>query len=102
MTSRALAQVKKVIHTVSHTISKRGSGAMGSRFREQLTHWSDLAVFSQPDQWTGFLSAMVTAHEADLLYMRNFLEEITQEQVQPRRADAERPQARHLREQREE
>ena len=50
---------------------------MGSRFREQLTHWTDPAVFSQPDQWTGFLSAMVTAHEADLLYMRNFLEEIT-------------------------
>ena len=76
MTSRALAQVK-VIHTVSHTISKLGSGVMGSRFREQLTHWTDPAVFSQPDQWTGFLSAMVTAHEADLLYMRNFLEEIT-------------------------
>ena len=50
---------------------------MGSRFREQLTHWTDPAVFSQPDQWTGFLSPMVTAHEADLLYMRNFLEEIT-------------------------
>ena len=48
-----------------------------SRFREQLTHWTDPAVFSQLDQWTGFLSAMVTAHEADLLYMRNFLEEIT-------------------------
>ena len=57
--------------------SKLGSGAMGSRFREQLTHWTDPTVFSQPDQWTGFLSAMVTAHEADLLYMRNFLEEIT-------------------------
>ena len=50
---------------------------MGSRFREQLTHRTDPAVFSQPDQWAGFLSAMVTAHEADLLYMRNFLEEIT-------------------------
>ena len=50
---------------------------MGSKFREQLTHWTDPTVFSQPDQWTGFLSAMVTAHEADLLYMRNFLEEIT-------------------------
>ena len=50
---------------------------MGSRFREQLTQWTDPTVFSQPDQWTGFLSAMVTAHEADLLYMRNFLEEIT-------------------------
>ena len=49
---------------------------MGSRFREQLTHWTDPAVFTQPDQWKGFLSAMVTAHEADLLYMRNFLEEI--------------------------
>ena len=50
---------------------------MGSRFREQLTHWTDAAVFTQPDQWKGVLSAMVTAHEADLLYMRNFLEEIT-------------------------
>ena len=49
---------------------------MGSRFREQLTHWTD-PVFTQPDQWKGFLSAMVTAHEADMLYMRNFLEEIT-------------------------
>ena len=68
---------EKVIHTVSHTISKLGSGAMGCRFREQLIHWTDPAVFSQPDQWTGFLSAMVTAHDADLLYMRNFLEEIT-------------------------
>ena len=67
----------KVIHTVSHAISKLGSGAMGSRFREQLIHCTDPAVFSQPDQWTGFLSAMVTAHEADLLYMRNVLEEIT-------------------------
>ena len=42
-----------------------------------LTHWTDAAVFTQSDQWKGFLSAMVTAHEADLLYMRNFLEEIT-------------------------
>ena len=50
---------------------------MGSRFREQLTHWTDPAVFTQPDQWKGFLSAMVAAHEADILYMRNFLEEIT-------------------------
>ena len=40
---------EKVIHTVSHTISKLGSGAMGSRFREQLTHWTDPAVFSQLD-----------------------------------------------------
>ena len=59
------------------TFSKLGSGAMGSRFREQLTHWTDPAVFTQPDQWKGFPSAMVTVHEADLLYMRNFLEEIT-------------------------
>ena len=50
---------------------------MGSRFREQLTHWIDPAVFNQPEQWKGFPSAMVTAHEADILYMRNFLEEIT-------------------------
>ena len=41
---------------------------MGSRFREQLTHW---AVFTQSVQWKGFLSAMVTVHEADLLCMRN-------------------------------
>ena len=62
---------------MSHTLSELGSGAMGSRFREQLTHWTDPAVFTQPDQWKGFLSAMVTAHEADILYMRNFLEEIS-------------------------
>ena len=59
------------------TFAKLGSGAMGSRFREQLPHWTDPAVFTQPEQWKGFLSAMVTAHEADILYMRNFLEEIT-------------------------
>ena len=68
-----LAQ-EKVIRTVSHTVPKLGSGAMGSRFREQLIHWTDPAVSSQPDQWKHFPSA---AHEADLLYMRNFLEEIT-------------------------
>ena len=50
---------------------------MGSRFREQLTHCPDPAVFTQLDQLKGFRSAMVTAHEADLLYMRNFLEENT-------------------------
>ena len=55
----------KVIRTASPTFPKLGSGAMGSRFREQLTNWTDPAVFTQPDQWTGFLSAMVTAHEAD-------------------------------------
>ena len=68
---------EKVIRIVSHAFPKLGSGAMGSRFREQSTHWTDPAVFSQPDQWKGFLSVMVTAHEADLLYMRNFLDEIT-------------------------
>ena len=62
---------------MSHTFPKLGSGAMASRFREQLTHWTDPAVFTQPDQWKGFLSATVTTHEADILYMRNFLEEIT-------------------------
>ena len=46
-------------------------------FREQLIHWTDPAVFTQHDQWKGFLSAMVTALEADILYMRNFLEEFT-------------------------
>ena len=50
---------------------------MGSRFRERLTHWTDPAVFPQLDERKGFLSAMVTAHDADLLYMWNFLEEIT-------------------------
>ena len=50
---------------------------MGSRFLEQLTHWNDPTVFTQPEQWKGLSSAMVTAHEADILYMRNFLEEIT-------------------------
>ena len=76
-----LGSSKKNVRTVSHAyvvhFPKLGSGAMGSRIREQLTHWTDPAVFSQLDQWKGFLSAMVTAHEADLLYMRNFLEEIT-------------------------
>ena len=62
---------------VRHTFLKLGSGAMGSSFREQVSHWTDPAVFTQPDQWKGFLSAMVTAHEVDLLHMRNFLEEIT-------------------------
>ena len=76
MTSRALGQVRKS-SALSHTFPKRGSGAMGSRFREQLTNWTDLAVFTQPDQWKGFLSTMVTAHEAGVLYMSNFLEEIT-------------------------
>ena len=46
---------------------------MGSRFREQLTHWTDPAVFTQPDQWRGF----VTTHQAAFLYTRNFLEEIS-------------------------
>ena len=50
---------------------------MGSRFGEQLTHWTDPTVFTQLEHWKGFLSAMVTAHEADILYMRNFLEELT-------------------------
>ena len=75
-----MAQVKDCPHCVARvrgTFAKLGSGAMGSRFREQLTHWTDPAVFTQPEQWKGFLSAMVTAHEADILYMRNFLEEIT-------------------------
>ena len=72
-----MAQVKKVIFAVSHTFPKLGGGAMGSRFREQLTHWTDRAVFTQPAWRKGFPSAMVTAHEADILYIRNFLEEIT-------------------------
>ena len=78
--SRAWLKSKRHPHFVArirHTFPELGSGAMGSRFREQLTHWTDPAVFAQPDQWKGFLSAMVTAHEAEKLYMRNFLEEIT-------------------------
>ena len=67
----------RATHDAPHQKMMQSSGAMGSRFREQLTHWTDPAVFTQPDQWKGFLSAMVTAHEADLLNMRNFLEEIT-------------------------
>ena len=50
---------------------------MGSRFREQLTHWTDPSVFTQLEQWKSLLSATVTAHETDLLGIRNFLEEIT-------------------------
>ena len=97
---------QKVICTVLHAFvtffSKLGSGAMGFRLREQLTHWTDPAVFTRSDQWKGFLSAMVTVHEADLLYMRNFLGGDHQEQVQSRRTDAERPQARRFREQHDE
>ena len=80
MTSHAWLKSKSHPHCVArkrHTFSRLGSGAMGSRFREQLTHWTDPAVFTQPDQWKGFLSAMVAAREGDLLYMRNFLEEMT-------------------------
>ena len=71
MTSHAWLKCKFHPHriaSVRDTFAKLGSGAMGSRFQEQLTHWTDPK---------GFLSAMVTAHEADLLYMRNFLEKIT-------------------------
>ena len=70
MTSHAWLKSKSHPHCVArirHTFSKLGSGVMGSRFREQLTHWTDPAVFIQPDEWKGFLSAMVTAHEADIL-----------------------------------
>ena len=69
-------------------MSKLGSGAMGSRFRELLTHWTDLAVFTQPDQWKGFLSAMVTAHEADLFVVHEkLLGRDHQQQVQSTRTD---------------
>ena len=76
MTSHVWLKRKDSPHCVARvrgTFAKLGSGA--SRFREQLTHWTDLAVFTQPDQWKGFPSAMVTAHEADT--NRNFLEEIS-------------------------
>ena len=49
MTSSCMAQVKSRVHCVArirHAYSKLGSGAMGSRFREQLTHWTDPAVFT--------------------------------------------------------
>ena len=75
-----MAQVKECPHCVERargTFAKLGSAAMGFRFREHLTHWTDPAVFTLPEQRKGFLSAMVTAHEADILCMRNFLEEIT-------------------------
>ena len=98
-----MAQVKKVVRIVLHAyVTHFLSGAMGSRFREQLTHWTDPTVFTQPEQWKGFLSAMVTARKADMLYMRDFLEEITNNKYNPRRTDAERSQTRHFREQREE
>ena len=80
MTSIFWLKSKSHPHSVARVrgkFVKLGSGAMGSKFREQLTHWTDPAVFTQPDQWKGFLSAMVTAHKADILHMRNFLEEIT-------------------------
>ena len=63
----ARAQKKAKENAVART-----SEAMGSCFREQLTHWTDPAVFTQPDQWKGLLSAMVTAHEADLLYKEDW------------------------------
>ena len=81
---------------VRDTFVTLGSGAMGSRFREQLTRWTDLSVFTQHDQWKGFLLAMVTALEADLLYMRNYLEEITKNKYN------QGFRTRHFREQREE
>ena len=70
MTSHAWLKSKSHPHCVArirYTFLKHGSGAMGSRFREQWTWWTDPAVFTQPDQWKGFLSAIVTAHEADML-----------------------------------
>ena len=76
----ARARWTRAVIFLPHTFPKLGSGAMGSRLRNQLTHWTDPAVFTQPDQGKGFLSAMETAHEADLFYMRNFLEEITKNQ----------------------
>ena len=67
---------EKVIRTVSHTFPKLGNGAMGSRFREQLTHWTDPAVFSLTNGKASY-RLWWAAHEAYLLYMRNFLEGIT-------------------------
>ena len=99
-----MAQVKDCPHCVARvrgTFAKLGTGAMGSRFREQLTHWTDPAVFTQPEQWKGFLSAMVTAHEAVFVVHVKRLGIDHQEQVQSRRTGAERSQTRHFREQRE-
>ena len=58
-----------------------------------MPHWTDLAVFTQPGQWEGFLSATVTAHEADIVHEK-LVGRDHQEQVQSRRTDAERPQTR--------
>ena len=97
-----MAQVK-MSSALCHThLLSIGREAMGSRFREQLTHWTDPAVFTQPDQWKGFLSAMVTAHEAELLYMRNFLEEITKNKYNQGGLTLKDLKPRHFREQREE
>ena len=71
----------KIVRIVSHAYVVHMLNLVAERWVPGsvniLTHWTDAAVFTQSDQWKGFLSAMVTAHEADLLYMRNFLEEIT-------------------------
>ena len=73
-----------------------GSGAMGSRLREQWTNWTDPLVFSQPDQWKGFLLAKVNAHEADRFVVHAKLLRRDQHQVQPMRSDVEGSQTRHF------
>ena len=69
-----MAHVKSwtALTRVRGTFLLLGTGAMGSRLREQLTNLTDPSVFSQPGLWKGFLLAMVNAHEADLLFMQNF------------------------------
>ena len=54
MTSHVWLKRKDCPHCVARVrgaFAKLGSGVMGSRFREQLTHSTDPAVFTQPDQW---------------------------------------------------
>ena len=74
-------------------LERRKEQIVEQRFRNMkarpLTHWTDLCVSSQLDQWKEFVSTVVTAHEADLLCMKNFFQEISKKQVQPR-TDVER------------
>ena len=81
MTSRALAQVKKssvlcCTHTPQHFLSLVAERWVPDSENNCLTGPIPQSSLNR-DQLKGFLLAMVTAHEADLLYMRNFLEEIT-------------------------
>ena len=65
---------QKVFRTVSHT---HFLSLVAERWVPGAVNRTDPAGSTQLDQWKGFLSAMVTSHEAEKLYMRNPLEEIT-------------------------